>query len=97
MPATYKGEVVTVIRPATPEDAGFQPEAVLIRLSDGTDKIVPGSDVIEREAALAGEVGDDDDMVWKDKGVDEGEAIVPKPKVKKVADKTIWNRKGKKK
>jgi hypothetical protein len=47
MPATYQGHPVTVLRPAVPEDKAFkgEPGEVLVRLSDGTECVVPSTDM----------------------------------------------------
>ncbi len=53
MTAIYKGQPVTVLRPATHEDYEFKGgagEQVLVRLKDGIETIVAVSDITETEA-----------------------------------------------
>lgn len=48
MPSTFMGENVTVLRPAASDDIGFVEgagEQVLVRMSDGTEKIVAKADI----------------------------------------------------
>lgn len=52
MPSTFMGENVTILRSASAEDTGFVEgagEQVLVRLSDGTEKIVPKADIRDSE------------------------------------------------
>jgi hypothetical protein len=110
MAATYRGEIVTVLRPAGPEDEDYKVgggEQVLIRMSDSTEMIVPESDVeYPYPEPVPGVLTDEDkkeakeEIVKKDADDPEDtseEVTVLKPKVEKVKDKTVWNRKGKKK
>lgn len=60
MSATYKGANVTVLRPITPDEAGFVEGAgdqVLIRMSDGTECVVAKGD-LQDSAGEEKEVGD---------------------------------------
>lgn len=56
MPAMYRGEPVTVLRPAFPEDMHLTEPGtghLLVRLRDTTKKIVPEAEVKDEEEAVA--------------------------------------------
>lgn len=55
--ATYKGQTVTVVRPAKDGDPGFDKHKgaqSLIKLKDGSDKVVPTSEVSGGDPKSAG-------------------------------------------
>jgi hypothetical protein len=48
MAATYKGQTVTVVRPAKDGDPGYEKTSgvqSLIRMKDGSEKVVPATEV----------------------------------------------------